>query len=1124
MKKLLEKVSKQTLFFKFDLKMKLTTLFLLVALFNVQAKSYSQKAKISLDMDNVSITDVINEIESKSEFRFIYKIREVDTQRKVSVHVTKEHIEKILRILFSDAKIEYKVLDRQIILRRLIPPNNLLNKANQKNDTSNKQQLKVGGVVKDENEIPIAGVNVIIKGTFNGTSTDFDGNYQLNVQDENSVLVFSYVGYLTQEITVEKQKTIDVVLIQNSESLQEVVVQAYRTTTNQKNSAAISKISAEAVENKPNTSLVNTLQARVPGLVIGSGSGQPGANSSVNIRGIGSLNGETEPLFVIDGTPVDGDDFRGINPNDIANVSVLKDAAATATYGNRGAHGVVIITTKTGSYKSKLEISYSQSYGRTYQQDNTFDLMNSRDLLNLQKELGVGRGGSLTDAEINVLANQNNTDWTDFIFQKGISQNHQIGLSYGSENLSTYTSFSYTDQEGIVRETGLERYTLRSNIRGKSNKFKYGLNSTIGYSNSKITTNLGSGFVFFNPIVGALWGQPFLNPYRLDGTVNDDSFDRFQPLWASPYIILNNFRYNPNTVKQIKSVISANASYEIVDGLSINGQIGIDYQQEEELRVIHPESTNRLFFPRNGENQGRQIERYRRDFALNINGSIKYVKTFGQHTIDASIFAEKYKLYRKSFGLIQLGLDSKTFSPGDGDSFIDGGTEENGEFIYIPRVESDLNEGGLFSYFTIVDYDYNNKFGFTGTLRRDASFRFASTNRWGTFYSLAGRWNLDQEDFIENISFINNLKLRASYGEIGSERISGGDFFNAASASRTIYRSDTGYNNTTGYFVDGLGFEDLIWETTTQTNIGLDYGLFDNRVRGTVDFYNKKAVDLFSPRLISAINGQYNVVANGGSVQNRGVELSIQYDVISNEDLKVNIFGNVSYNKNELLDLPAGDEDNERTINAVGHAIGSYYLVPYLGVNPANGNALYRTKEGGVTEVFNTEDRVISGSPFPTYQGGFGTSIDYKGFFLESNFSFIADVKRFNQQQAFFSTNPRESINFNVSSSYNRAWTPENPITDQEGLFSNQADTSSDKFLHDASYLRLRYLSVGYNFSEAILSHLPIKSCRVYVQGENLLTWTKWQGLDVEANVGRNFDFSDYPNPRIFTAGIDVKF
>ncbi len=1121
MKKLLEKGSTNCLFFKFDLKMKLTSLLFLVAVFSIQANTYSQKTKLSLDLENVSINDVISEIESKTEFRFIYKVIEVNTQRKVSVHVNKEYINRVLDILFNNSNIDYRVKDRQVILKKKTP------QLQGNSDTYKEQQIKVSGVINDENGIPISGVNIIIKGTNTGVASDFDGGYSLPVPSKNSILQFSFVGYITQEITVGSQTEINVVLKEDSLALDEVVVQAYRNTTDEKNAAAIASIKAETIENRPNASVINTLQAQVPGLVIGSGTGQPGANSAMIIRGIGSITGDIEPLIVVDGTPVDKDDFRGINPNDIETVSVLKDAAASAAYGNRGANGVLIISTKKGTYNSGLEISYSESYGRSYQQKNNYGLMNSFDLLTLQKKLGIGTGSNLTDAEISTLANQNNTDWTDFILQKGVVQSRQLSLSSGSKNLKNFTSFGYTNQEGIIKKTGLERFTLRSNFNGKSKdeKFNYGLSLTGAFAESDFTTDIGSGLVFFNPMVGAIWGQPYLNPYRPDGTVNDDSFDEFQPLSASPYVILNNFRYNPNTNKQIKSVINLNASYEIIEGLKLNGSIGIDYQQNETLRIIHPESTNRLFYPNHSdaEIQGRQIEDYSRLFSINMNASLNYKKSFGKHTIDATLFTETFESSIKSFGYVQLGLNPKTFYPGDGDSFVSGDTRVSGEFVYIPSVRSNKNKGGLFSYFTIVDYDFDDRFGFAGTLRRDASYKFASSNRWGTFYSVSGRWNLDKESFMESVDFIDLLKLRASYGVTGNQNING-SFLSGGSLSRTLYETGTGYNNSNSIYRGTLGTDTLKWETVYQTNIGLDFGLFNSRLNGTVDVYDKTTKELFTEGRISGVNGQYAINLNDGSLQNRGLELSLNYRLIDNDNFKINVFGNASYNKNKVLKLAQGDIDNTDTVISEGHPINSYYLVPYVGVNPANGNALYRTKEGGITEEFSLDDRVIMDAQIPIYQGGFGTSIDYKGFFLTSNFSFVADVHRYNDQARFFANNPQQALNFNVSQRFNRAWTPENTITDQEGLFSLQANYLTDKFLHDASYLRLRFLSLGYNFGDKILKATKfLKAGKVYVQGENLLTWTKWEGLDVEADL-RSFDFGNYPTPRIFTAGIEVKF
>ncbi len=1132
MKKLLENIEAGPLFFKFDLKMKLTTIFLLVTLLNVYANGFSQKNKVTLKMDNVTVLQVINEIEASTAYRFVYKIKDVGVSNKISIQVTKERIEKVLDILFLDSPVQYKILNEQIVLKKSDPSRNG-NQLNHKAAT----QKKVSGIVRDSYGTPLVGVTVLIKDANVGTSTDFDGFYQLNLPDRNSTLTFSYVGFFTETVAVNGQSEINVTLKENTEELQEVVVQAYRNTTSVKNASAISTISSETVENKPNISVLNSLQAQVPGLSVSSGNGQPGFAPSISIRGIGSINGDTRPLFVIDGTPVDSFDFRGINPNDIDNISILKDAAASGAYGNRGANGVILITTKKGKYESGLEITYTESYGRSTQQENNYGLMNSLDLLNLQKELGIGRGSQLSDEEIRILANQNNTDWTDFIFREGESRDRQLSLSFGGKNSRMYTSFSHSKQEGIVRNTGLERYTIRTNISGKTqnNKFNYGVDLTGGFTEQDVTTDLGSGLVFFNPIVGAIWGQPFLNPFRPDGTVNDDSFDSFQPLSASPYVILNNFRFNPNKNEQVKSVINTNASYEIINNLRINGRFGIDYLQNNTLRVIHPESTNRLFYPVNGEFQGRQIERFFRDFSYNANASINYKNTFGLHSIDASAFVENYKLYRKSFGFVQLGLDRRTFAPGDGDSFVAGDREENGEFIYIPSTESDKGEGGLLSYFAIVDYDYNNKYGVSATVRRDGSFRFSKQNRWGTFYSISARWNIDQEDFIGSDSFINRLKLRASYGSTGSERIGGSNFLSLPNVSRTLYTTGTGYNNTTGLFIAtrrdnndrtiaNLGNSDITWETTDQANIGIDYGFFQNRLRGSLDVYNKITSDLFIDDPVSAINGAFNINSNQGKLRNRGAEFYTEYDIVANKNLTVTFKGNIAYNENEVLELSGGPIDNGQTIIAEGHPISAFYLVPYVGVNPANGNALYRTKDGEITEVFNADDRVIIDSSIPKVQGGFGANIDYKGIFLQSNFSFVGGVERYNDQQRFFQTNPREALNFNVSANYNRAWTPENRITDVEGLFSTRNNSGSDKFLHDASYIRLRYIGLGYNFTEALLERLPIKALRVYLQAENLLTWSKWQGLDVEANNTRRFDFSNYPTPRIFKFGMEVKF
>ncbi len=1076
---------------------------------------------VSVDWHNVHLKKALASLETKTQYSFFYKDKSIEGIQNITLTASNQTLKQVLIELSRQKKIRFKRLNNVISVIKI-------NKPGKQPAVEEVNTLKVlTGKITDEKGEGLPGVNIVVEGTSTATITDVDGNFSLDVSEDAKVLIISYVGYLTEKISIEDQTTFNVAMVPDLQQLQEIIIQAYRTTTNDKNNASLSIVSSETIENRPNASVVQTLQAQVPGLLIGTGTGQPGANSSVVLRGYGTISGEFEPLFVVDDVPVDPDDFRGLNPNDIANVSVLKDAAALAAYGNRGANGVILITTKKGTYNSGLGITYSGSYGNSFQQENNYGLMNSRDLLNLQKKLGVGTGSELTDAEINVLANQNNTDWTDFILQTGQTFNNQLGINFGGKNGAIYTSFSHTKQEGIARETSLERYTFRNNIIGKSNdgRFDYGVNLTAAFVESEFATDLGSGLVFFNPLVGALWGQPYLNPYRLDGTINDDSFDEFQPLSASPYVILNNFRFNSNIDKQVKSIASFYGNFEIIEGLTLSGKFGIDYQQEDEVRVIHPESTNRLFYPNGGQIQGRQIENFRRNVSLNSTVSLNYTKSFGKHSLDASVFTETFRFYTKSNGFTTLGLDPKAFSPGDGDGFTDGNRQENGNFLYIPSVRSNLGEGGLFSYFTIIDYDYDERFGFTATVRRDASFRFANTNRWGTFYSVSARWNLDKEEFIQSISFIEKLKLRASYGSTGSERIGGsGAFLDAATASRTLYQLGTGYNNTSGYFINRPGNDDLKWETVFQSNIGIDFGLFGNKLRGTVDVYNKTTEDLFLGQPISAVNGSFNINANQGSIRNRGIEFSMEYDVYKRNDLNVTLRGNFSYNENEVLSLPNGDIDNGATIIREGHPLNSYFLVPYVGVNPANGNALYRKRNGELTEIYNPNDRIIMASAIPKYQGGFGGEINYKGFFVSAHFSFLAGVQRYNDQLRFFSQNPFEAINFNVSSDYNRAWTPENRITDVEGLFSTRANFGSDKFLHESSYLRLRYISVGYNIPSSILEKIRLKSARVYVQGENLYTWTKWIGLDVEADINRRFDFSDYPTPRQITVGLDLKF
>lgn len=1018
------------------------------------------------------------------------------------------------------------------------------------------QEKTITGVVTDGQGFPVPGATIANESTKQSVQTDFDGKYAI-AASAGQKLVFSYVGMGSQTITVGTSGTISVKLADDTKILDDVVVEAYRNTTKRTSNIAVTTVTSKTIEGRPNANFIQTLQGQVPGLNISTGSGQPGANSTVILRGYGSINGNVEPLYVIDGVPLNSDNFRSINPNDIESVSVLKDAGATSIYGNRGANGVIIVKTKRGSFNSSLNIKYTGNTSFTVMQDNDYHKMNSKQLLTLERDYGqspVGRrnpglgntGGAttgsskvpMTDAEI--AAYGVDTDWYKELFRTGLAQNHVLSLSSGGENLSSFTSFGYYDMEGVLRGSDLKRFNFRNNLSGKSNnnKFTYNTAITINYSVRNEAANVGTGAVNINPILGANNGAPYISPswYTNGSDLYNWYTDGTRPagvpnigrntLALSPLMLLDRMKTGTLRTNEIKMIANIQAGYKLTEDLTLATSIGSDFTEANGLNVEDPGSFNANLFRNQGETfVGFQTESLAREFSFTMNNSLNYRKVFAEkHSLDASIFTEYYKAHQKSFSATQNGLDPKVFEPGNGAGYIPFNPDTPN--FYVPGVSSGKATAGLFSYFGSVDYDYDQRFGLSATVRRDASYRFSDSNKWGTFWSVSGRWNIDRESFMQG-SVFNMLKLRASYGTTGNQNILGQSIFSAPNSSRTLFDQTTGYGQLPAYAVVQIGNPDLKWETVEQANIGLDFEVFSGRLRGNFDVYRRTTKDLYQSTPISGINGTYSILSNNGSLRNSGVEALLNYELIKSKDFSLNLTFNGSYNKNEFIDIPSeeGFIDNGLQANVVGGALGQFYTIKYAGVNPTNGNLLFYTKDGQLTENPNPEtDRRLTGkAPIPKFQGGFGFEANYKGFYVTTQFSYVADIYRFDYDLEGLQ-DPTDIGIFNKSTDLLNAWTPENRNTNIPSLYlTNKAlDASSDRYLKNASYVRLRYATVGYNFNKQLLEKTPFTSVRAYVQGENLLTWSKWRGWDAESNRGG--DQYQYPTPRIFSVGVELQF
>jgi len=1111
MKNLLKQSKNGTSLFKFDLKMRISVLLLLTGMFALRAnESYSQRTKVTLNLQNITVERLIDEIEDKTEFRFLYLLEDVNLKRIVSVRAKREKINSILDRVFFNTETKYQIYDRQI---------SLIKRGEPKIKAKERPQSSLHGTVSDPYGTPLPGVTVIIKGTSTGVVSNFEGRFVIEVQS-GQTLVFSYLGMKDQEVFIGNEAHIDVVMEEDVASLQEVVVEGYRTVAREKSVISSVQVTSEALEARPNASFVQSLSGQIAGLDIHTGSGQPGANSLVQIRGVTSINGNTEPLFLMDGVPINEDNFRSLNPNDIESISVIKDAAGSSIFGSRGANGVVVIKTKRGAKNSPLKVTYTGSQSFSKLQNHDYDFLTAPEYLRFERDvLDKGRGVGMTDAEIDATPT---TDWENLFFRTGSSQNHTVTFAQGGKNNSSFTSLGYFNQEGILKTTGLQRFTFRNNLSGGSSngKFNYDTSFTANYSKNNQPTGVGTFGVSTNLLYGVNASLPYISPDEyIDGA---DLANQGFSLALTPLYLIDRLRNYEYLEEEVKVVAGFSADYALTENVTAKINMGVDYEHITYQEVVPPNAYRALVFARPGNNTpGFQEQSTNRDASFNNNLSLNYNRSFGKHTVDATLFSEYFRAFRRGFGFFARGLNPRNFAPGDDSAFISDNAEND---FFVDDANAYRFDAGLFSYFGNVDYDYEGKYGISATLRRDASYRFSETNRWGTFYSVGARWNISNESFMEN-SVFNDLKLRASYGTTGNQRINGGTYFSSPDLSESFYATgSTGYGNANSLFLSQIGNNTLKWEEVTQTNIGLDFQVFNRRLRGSLDVYRKKTEDLFQFTRISAINGTTGIDSNTGDLTNKGIDWTVQYDLIKNDDLTLtfNFIGN--YNENELSNLPS-ETGEILGIGRNGGKIFEQRLVRYAGVNPDNGNLLFLDIDGNLTENPNPDtDAVWTGkNATPDATGSFGFNFNYKGLYVDTQWSYVLGVDRRDVIYYELINNGFALTQFQLSRDILNAWTPDNRITDIPSITSSNATIlrdTSDRFLSSSDYLRLRFLNIGYMFPKSFLKGTGLTNLKVFGSAENLVTFTEWRGYDAESRVTET---RQYPTPRILSLGIEIR-
>ncbi|SIS96916.1 TonB-linked outer membrane protein, SusC/RagA family [Chryseobacterium ureilyticum] len=915
--------------------------------------------------------------------------------------------------------------------------------------------------------------------------------------------------------------------------IEEVVVLGYsKTSTKAKSTSSSVTVGAETLENRPNISVLNSVQGTAPGVVVNSGSGSPGSGKfNILIRGMSSLNGSTDPLYVIDGVITSGSQFRNLNSYDIETFSILKDAQATAIYGNRAANGVVVITTKTGRFNSGLKVSYDALTSFSKMPNVDYNMAHGKEQLQIQKNFGTSDGAKMTQQQIDNWGVD--TDWNKQFTQIGIGQQHNLSITGGGENINNFLSLGYLDQQGTIKSTDFKRFTLRNNLNGKSKdgKLTFGAVLGLGYSKRNQLDDEENAAINANPLQNPLFGGVLSSTYKTPSPYASGQ-ELFNNIGQSitgntQWILQDNINGGiRNKYTELSISANANVNYKLTDYLSVGNRTGIDYKEYERIFARAAQGYLALSVARGQGAKYAGIETFdtTQDLTFNSITNITFNKSFGDHTISAAAYMDYIKVHVNRNSQTQNGLNPLQWQFGAGTGYIPFNPDTPN--IYRPTIFATKVTAGTLAYFGTLDYDYKDKYGVSGVVRRDGSYRFLPTNRWETFWSVALRWNIDKEDFMANSGF-RLLKLRASMGTTGNQNLgvavnNVNPLVQLPNNFLDLYNGISGYQNLLGYNFANLSNPYLRWEQVKQTNVGVDFN-YKGIVEGSFDYYQKRTSRMFNNLQRSAVTGVWDIRGNDGVLDNKGVEGLIRYNAIKTENTKLSIFVNGAYNSNKIVSMNNEDISDD-IADAIGGPANQFIMYPYVGVNPNNGNMLFLDINDNITENPQTTDRRRTGkSPYAKFTGGFGFNFQHKGWFLDTLFSFQQGGWIYDNLLSW-AMNPSYSSGNNVSADLLNAWTPNNRNTDVPALDAENTgrDGSSDRFLKSTDFIRLKNVSLGYSFTKDQLGKLPVRGIKVFVQAENIYTWTKWKGFDPEPVTTSSLNV--YPNPKTVSVGLNVDF
>mgnify|MGYP000699401215 FL=1 len=1093
---------------------KMKTLLLLgVLLFGFTVSAQSQK--VSLDFKNERVEKVLASIKSQTGMSLVFSDQLVDVNRKVTMQLKDVTLKEALTRLLSGINLTFEIRNNKIYF---------IEKKAVSQPGSRKK--RVTGVVKDVMGEPLIGANVVEKGrSTNGVITDFNGKFTLEV-DESASLVVSYIGYLAQDIPTKGKGDFHIILKEDTNTLDEVVVTGYGDFKKATYTGSASVLTTEKLEALPVVSVGQMIESNIPGISVVAGtSSQPGAKTTLRVRGVASMNASTEPLYVLDGVPIPSYDLSNftsmseaggmgfietLNPADIESITVLKDAASASLYGAKGANGVVLITTKKGK-EGKLRVNMAAKYGITDFAYTYRPLMGGEErrelihegLVNFQLDKGVSEqeAQQYADANIDQYAKrlpQGYSDWESALFKTGYQQDYNLSASAGNQNSSFIGSLGYTKQTGVSLNSEMERFTGRVDASNKYKKVEFGMNASFSWTKN---VHLPEGKFYGSAIYASKVNLTPSTPiYNEDGT------------YASGY--RENNGYNPILeaevndyyARTVRAMGTAKIAYNVWDNLKVSSVFTVDYSLTKDFFFQSPDGRDGATYQGRGRMQMTDRIRY------TSQNNLTYSKTFGKHSVSAVTAFEVMKYdYEDLYAAKKTyGQDINT-SLGNAADPIDA--------------DQKLQEDALMSYVASVNYSYDDKYYASFSFRRDGSSRLSPDTRWGNFWSLSASWRLSQERFMQPLkSVLSDLKLRASYGV-------NGNLPSSYYGYQSTYTTGAFYSGKPSLWESTLGNEELTWEKNYALNLGLDIGLF-SRVNVSLDWYTRTTKDLLMSKQLNSISGFSSLLTNVGQMRNTGVELEVRSNNIKTKDFSWTTAFNLSHNKNKILklaDLPWFVDG--RYVRKEGYPFNTIYLREYAGVDPETGSALYydnqQDENGNYTKNKVTDPGQASPIPLkditPTISGGFMNTFNYKFIDLSFNLSYSFGGYSYDNA-SYILQDDGYSVISNKSTEQRRRWQKPGDITDvPRFVYGNKkgGNYNSSRAIHSTDHIRLKSLILGLNAPKAWLQKLGIGNARIYFSGTNLLTWAAYDQYDPEMSGVVGF----YTPPlKTYAFGLELKF